>query len=73
MRRDAFSEESIDYTPERVPNGDGHGHDLAAMADAITDRTRMVLVCNPNNPTGTSVRRAELDRFLAAWRPLSAR
>ena len=38
----------------------------AAMAAAITDRTRLVLVCNPNNPTGTAVRRAELDRFLDA-------
>ena len=36
------------------------------MADAITDRTRLVFVCNPNNPTGTAVRRADLDRFLAA-------
>jgi histidinol-phosphate aminotransferase len=53
-------------TSVRVPNTAGHGHDLAGMADAVTDRTRMVLVCNPNNPTGTSVRRAELDRFLDA-------
>jgi histidinol-phosphate aminotransferase len=53
-------------TSVRVPNDAGHGHDLEAMADAITDATRMVLVCNPNNPTGTSVRRADLDRFLAA-------
>jgi histidinol-phosphate aminotransferase len=53
-------------TSVRVPNDAGHGHDLRAMADAITDRTRMVVVCNPNNPTGTSVRRADLDRFLAA-------
>jgi histidinol-phosphate aminotransferase len=53
-------------TSVRVPNDAGHGHDLRAMADAITDRTRMVLVCSPNNPTGTSVRRADLDRFLAA-------
>ncbi|BFU41994.1 histidinol-phosphate transaminase [Krasilnikovia sp. MM14-A1004] len=52
-------------TGVRVPNTAGHGHDLSAMADAITDRTRLVIVCNPNNPTGTSVRRAELDRFLA--------
>lgn len=51
-------------TSVRVPNTGGHGHDLEAMADAITDATRMMLVCNPNNPTGTSVRRAELDRFL---------
>jgi histidinol-phosphate aminotransferase len=53
----------------RVPNDTGHGHDLAAMADAVTDRTRMILVCNPNNPTGTAVRRAALDRFLAAVGP----
>jgi len=49
----------------RVANTAGHGHNLAAMAAAITEQTRMVLVCNPNNPTGTAVRRAELDRFLA--------
>ena len=36
------------------------------MAAAVTDRTRMVLVCNPNNPTGTASRRAELDAFLDA-------
>jgi histidinol-phosphate aminotransferase len=53
-------------TSVRVPNDAAHGHDLEAMADAITDSTRMILVCNPNNPTGTSVRRADLDRFLAA-------
>jgi histidinol-phosphate aminotransferase len=52
-------------TSVRVPNTAGHGHDLAAMAAAITDRTRVVFVCNPNNPTGTSVRRDEIDRFLA--------
>ena len=39
-------------------------HDLAAMADAITPRTRVVFVCNPNNPTGTVVRRVELENFL---------
>jgi histidinol-phosphate aminotransferase len=39
-------------------------HDLAAMAGAITERTRIVFVCNPNNPTGTVVRRAGLEAFL---------
>jgi histidinol-phosphate aminotransferase len=52
-------------TAVRVPNTAGHAHDLDAMADAVTDRTRLVIVCNPNNPTGTSVRQAELDRFLS--------
>jgi histidinol-phosphate aminotransferase len=39
-------------------------HDLGAMADAITARTRVIFVCNPNNPTGTVVHRAELEEFL---------
>src|SRR5580693_5899626 len=39
-------------------------HDLAAMADAITPRTRLIFVCNPNNPTGTVVHAAELGAFL---------
>ncbi|MEU3981509.1 histidinol-phosphate transaminase [Streptomyces sp. NPDC026672] len=48
----------------QVPLTAGEVHDLDAMADAITDRTRLIFVCNPNNPTGTVVRRAELERFL---------
>jgi histidinol-phosphate aminotransferase len=47
-----------------VPLTGEHVHDLDAMAAAITPATRLVFVCNPNNPTGTSVRRAELERFL---------
>src|SRR5580704_6335425 len=39
-------------------------HDLAAMADAITPRTRLIFVCNPNNPTGTVVHGPELEDFL---------
>jgi histidinol-phosphate aminotransferase len=39
-------------------------HDLTAMAKAITLQTRLVLVCNPNNPTGTVVREPELTDFL---------
>jgi histidinol-phosphate aminotransferase len=49
-------------TSVRVPL-DGETHDLRAMADAITDRTRLIFVCNPNNPTGTVVRRRELEEF----------
>jgi histidinol-phosphate aminotransferase len=50
----------------QVPNTAGHGHDLPAMAAAITDRTRLVMVCTPNYPTGTAVRRADLDAFVDA-------
>jgi histidinol-phosphate aminotransferase len=53
-------------TSLRVPNRPDHSHDLAAMAAAVTPNTRLVLVCNPNNPTGTVSRRAELDAFLDA-------
>ncbi|MFN3581969.1 MAG: histidinol-phosphate transaminase [Pseudomonas sp.] len=41
------------------------GHDLDAMAAAITPATRLVFVANPNNPTGTWIERAALERFLA--------
>lgn len=51
-------------TPVPVPLTDGDVHDLEAMLAAITDRTRLIFVCNPNNPTGTVVRRAELESFL---------
>jgi histidinol-phosphate aminotransferase len=47
-----------------VPLTADERHDLDQMAAAITDRTRLVLVCSPNNPTGTAVRRDELTRFL---------
>jgi len=39
-------------------------HDLEAMADAITPRTRIVFLANPNNPTGTIYRRKPWERFL---------
>ena len=39
-------------------------HDLPAMASAINDRTKIVYIANPNNPTGTMVSEAELDRFI---------
>lgn len=39
-------------------------HDLDAMLDAVTPETSLVAICNPNNPTGTAVTPAQLDRFL---------
>jgi len=50
-------------TDVRVPLRDER-HDLPAMGDAITPRTRVIFVCNPNNPTGTVVHAAELAEFL---------
>src|SRR5687767_10613001 len=38
-----------------VPLTDAYEHDLDAMAGAVTEQTRLMLVCNPNNPTGTHV------------------
>ena len=49
-----------------VPLVGDEQHDLDAMLAAITDRTRLILVCNPNNPTGAVIHRAELERFLDA-------
>jgi histidinol-phosphate aminotransferase len=43
----------------------GYRHDLRAMAESITDHTRLVILCNPNNPTGTPLAEDELRRFLA--------
>ncbi|HEY5844697.1 MAG TPA: histidinol-phosphate transaminase [Mycobacterium sp.] len=52
-------------TPVPVPLTD-HTHDLAAMLAAVTDRTRLIFVCNPNNPTSTVVPPDELARFVNA-------
>ncbi len=49
----------------QVPLDADARHDLDAMAAAITDRTRLVMVCTPNNPTGPSVHADELEAFLA--------
>ncbi|MET7639137.1 histidinol-phosphate transaminase [Streptomyces sp. NPDC005438] len=51
-------------TSIQVPLTENEEHDLDAMADAVTDRTRLIFVCNPNNPTGVAIRRPELERFL---------
>lgn len=51
-------------TPVPVPLNADEGHDLEAMLCAITDRTRVVMVCSPNNPTGVALEHGELARFL---------
>jgi histidinol-phosphate aminotransferase len=50
--------------PVLVPLKQGR-HDLAAMAGAVTPRTRLLFVCNPNNPTGTMVGAAEVEALMA--------
>ncbi|ORV85414.1 histidinol-phosphate transaminase [Mycolicibacterium iranicum] len=55
-------------TPVQVPLTD-HTFDLDAMLAAITDRTRLIFVCNPNNPTSTVVEPDALARFVEAVPP----
>ncbi|WP_156807321.1 histidinol-phosphate transaminase [Effusibacillus pohliae] len=47
-----------------VPLREGFEYDLNDFADAITERTRIVFLCSPNNPTGTYIRQADLESFL---------
>ncbi|MCL4486587.1 MAG: histidinol-phosphate transaminase [Chloroflexi bacterium] len=51
-------------TPVPVPHAD-YRYNLRGMGDAITDRTRVIFVCNPNNPTGTTVSRDEVAALMA--------
>ncbi|MEW1834840.1 histidinol-phosphate transaminase [Microbacterium sp. NPDC079995] len=53
-------------TPVMVPLTDAAANDLPALAAAVTDRTRAVFVCTPNNPTGAVVTQADFDAFVAA-------
>lgn len=53
-------------TSVQVPLTEDARHDLKAMEAALTDRTRVVLICTPNNPTGPVVHRDELVAFLDA-------
>ncbi|AFM19648.1 histidinol-phosphate aminotransferase [Mycolicibacterium chubuense NBB4] len=55
-------------TPVQVPLTD-HTFDLDAMLAAITERTRLIFVCNPNNPTSTVVEPGALARFVEAVPP----
>lgn len=50
----------------RVVPAKDFGHDLQAMLAAVTDKTRVVFIANPNNPTGTLLARDEVESFVAA-------
>jgi histidinol-phosphate aminotransferase len=50
--------------PIQVPLSNSGAHNLPAMLDAITNRTRLIMICTPNNPTGSVVNQAELTEFL---------
>ena len=56
---------SLGATPVVVPTRD-HRHDLAAMLDAVTERTRLIFLDNPGNPTGSWIGRERLRSFLAS-------
>ncbi|KRF16850.1 histidinol-phosphate transaminase [Nocardioides sp. Soil796] len=52
-------------TSVKVPLDNMARHDVDAMLTAITPRTRVVIICNPNNPTGTALEPDELERLVA--------
>jgi len=52
-------------TSVTVPNTPDHRHDLPAMAAAVTENTRVIIVCSPNNPTGAIVTLDEFEQFMA--------
>jgi histidinol-phosphate aminotransferase len=53
-------------TSVQVPLREDGSHDLVAMAAAVGERTRLVIVCSPNNPTGTVVTTTEFEEFMSA-------
>ena len=48
----------------KVSLNENHRHDLEAMEAEITEKTKAVLICNPNNPTGTMLKKEEIEDFL---------
>jgi histidinol-phosphate aminotransferase len=50
----------------RVAKARDYGHDLAAMSKLVTDKTRVVWIANPNNPTGTWLRAEALKSFIGS-------
>lgn len=54
--------------PIRIPLDHLEGHDLNAMAAAVTERTKVILLCTPNNPTGVPISHDRIEAFLRAVR-----
>jgi histidinol-phosphate aminotransferase len=54
--------------PVRIPLDDAEGHDLDAMAAAVTARTKVILLCTPNNPTGVPITHERIEAFLQSVR-----
>lgn len=63
---EAFRDVTYDYgaTPVMVPLNSDMKYDLDAMLAAITPKTKMIVVVNPNNPTGTLINSSEIEEFL---------
>ncbi len=61
----AISTQAAGATP-RMARAADYGHDLAAMRELVNERTRVVWIANPNNPTGTWLSAAALREFLGA-------
>lgn len=59
----AISTKAVNAKAVVVPAADW-GHDLDAMVEAITDKTRLIFIANPNNPTGTWLRKTQVSEFL---------
>ena len=54
--------------PVRIPLDEAEGHDLDGMAAAVTERTKVVLLCTPNNPTGVPISHERMEAFLRSVR-----
>lgn len=50
--------------PTLIPLNSEYRFDLRAIADAMTEKTKLIYLCNPNNPTGTIFTRSEFDEFM---------
>ena len=61
-----FVSRVMDAAPVAVPVDSNFAHDLRAMAGRIGTRTKIVFICNPNNPTGNIITGDDLDDFLNA-------